>query len=229
MILNVKNRWQAFGAHILLSLAIFTALLSIIVFIWYPGVYIHIGGYQGIKLIAGVDLVLGPVLTLMIFNPNKRAALMKFDLAVIAAVQFSALSAGTWLIYQERPVVQVLSNDGIYLHTFSELKRAEVDLLVIESLGDKYPIPVFLDLPTDPIEASRVKLMQEFTGNTTITLREDLYQNIRQSYPETLLRLKNKTFDEHSRCYWLKLFSIHANGDVCLEPTTFKIVKFKQP
>ena len=66
------NRWQAFSIHLCISSVIFVTLLFIIVAFWYPGVFIYLGGWLGIKIVAAVDMVLGPLLTLIIFNPAKK-------------------------------------------------------------------------------------------------------------------------------------------------------------
>ncbi len=68
---RIHNRYQAFGLHLGISFLIFMILASIIIFFWYPGfLFSTDGGWQGIRLIAGVDLVIGPFLTLMIYKNN---------------------------------------------------------------------------------------------------------------------------------------------------------------
>ena len=101
------NRYQACLTHFGISLILFLFLLSIIIFVWYPGDLIHAGGWQGIKIVAGVDLVLGPLLTLVIYNPMKKS--LPFDLFVIAMIQISALGYGVWNVYNEKPEALVLS------------------------------------------------------------------------------------------------------------------------
>jgi len=56
-----QNRWQAFLIHLGISTVIFLILLYFIVFHWYPHPFFAKGGgWQGVRLITGVDLVLGP-------------------------------------------------------------------------------------------------------------------------------------------------------------------------
>ncbi len=214
---KVKNRWQAFGTHILISLFIFIILLSIILFVWYPGIFINMGGYQGIKIVAGVDLVLGPVLTLMIFNPGKKAHLIKLDLCIIAAVQFSALTAGTWLVYKERPLVQVLSDDGVHVHSASELAEAEVNTDILRTIASSYPKKVFLDLPEDPKEANSIKFLSEFTEGKSVTLRTDLYKDLTKVAHEKIqARVQKST--KHN-CDIVEINSFHFFGESCFDST----------
>ena len=101
--LTEYNRYQAFAVHMAISLVIFFILLVCITQYWYPGILFDTGnGWKAIGMIVGIDLVLGPLLTLIVFNHNKSS--LKFDLAIIALVQTAALAYGTWTIHQTRPV-----------------------------------------------------------------------------------------------------------------------------
>lgn len=58
--------------HLLLSVVIFSLLFGILIFFWYPSPYFSAsGGWEGLKIAAAVDLVLGPILTLIVFNTKK--------------------------------------------------------------------------------------------------------------------------------------------------------------
>lgn len=103
MNLTSCNRYQAFAVHFAISFVIFLMLLVMVFNTWYPGIFFESEqGWKAILLIIGVDLVLGPLLTLIIFNPAKKS--LKFDLAVIAILQISALFAGSYVINERRPV-----------------------------------------------------------------------------------------------------------------------------
>jgi hypothetical protein len=97
------NRYQVFAIHMAISLVLFFILLACITQVWYPGILFDTGnGWKAIALIVGIDLILGPLLTLIVFNPKKSS--LKFDLWVIAIVQTAALIYGTWTIYSSRPL-----------------------------------------------------------------------------------------------------------------------------
>lgn len=109
MHLITLNRYQATLIHISISLVIFIALLLCITQIWYPGILFDTGnGWKAIGIIIGIDLILGPLLTLLVFNPQKKS--LKFDLTVIALVQTAALFYGTWTIQQTRPIAIAFIN-----------------------------------------------------------------------------------------------------------------------
>lgn len=97
------NRYHAFAIHMAISLVIFFILLVCITQYWYPGIlFDSSNGWKAVGLIVGIDLILGPLLTLLVFNPKKSS--IKFDLWVIALVQIAALVYGIWTIQQSRPL-----------------------------------------------------------------------------------------------------------------------------
>lgn len=107
--LTEYNRYQAFAVHMAISLVIFFILLVCITQYWYPGILFDTGnGWKAIGMIVGIDLVLGPLLTLIVFNHNKSS--LKLDLAIIALVQTAALAYGAWTIHQTRPVALAFIN-----------------------------------------------------------------------------------------------------------------------
>jgi hypothetical protein len=92
-----------------ISLVIFFILLVCITQYWYPGILFDTGnGWKAVGIIISIDLILGPLLTLIVFNHNKSS--LKFDLWVIALIQTAALVYGTWTIHQTRPVALAFIN-----------------------------------------------------------------------------------------------------------------------
>jgi hypothetical protein len=123
MKLTDLNRYQAFASHMVISLVIFFILLVFITQIWYPGILFDAGnGWKAIGLIVGVDLILGPILTLIVFNPKKSSLI--FDLSVIALLQIAALSYGAWTIYQTRPIALAFINTS-FVTIFANSEWAE--------------------------------------------------------------------------------------------------------
>lgn len=113
-----SQRWsslstgQAFAIHLTLSLLIFFTLVAIMLYWWFPGeLFMLDGGWQGLKLIAMVDLVLGPALTLMLYKPNKPK--LALDMSLIAAFQICALAYGFYAAHGQRTVA-VIHADGIF-------------------------------------------------------------------------------------------------------------------
>jgi hypothetical protein len=91
---------------------IFATVLTVISYrFWYPDyLFWTDGGLQGLLLIFLVDLVLGPVLALVFFHPEKSRRKLMFDIVVIAIVQFSAMAWGAWQVHNQRPIAVVYGN-----------------------------------------------------------------------------------------------------------------------
>lgn len=104
------SRWKAAGIHLGISFMIAALVGSVIYFLWYPPPYFTVaGGDMLILLIMGVDIVIGPLLTLVVFRAGKRG--MKFDLTVIAALQVGAFCYGLVIIAAARPIFIVAESD----------------------------------------------------------------------------------------------------------------------
>ncbi|MCZ6669385.1 MAG: hypothetical protein O6932_12040, partial [Gammaproteobacteria bacterium] len=79
---SIVTKLKASSIHFSLSLIIFFILAYQIYYNWYPVPYFSVdGGWQGIRLIALVDLVLGPLLTFLIFDLTKSRRAIIFDLS----------------------------------------------------------------------------------------------------------------------------------------------------
>ena len=59
------SRWKASGLHLLISVGVAILTGSLIYFVWYPPPYFDVAGGSTLMLvIMGVDIVIGPFLTL---------------------------------------------------------------------------------------------------------------------------------------------------------------------
>lgn len=217
MLKKINNRWQAFATHLFISLLIFLVLLSIIVFLWYPGVFIHFGGYQGIIIVAGVDLVLGPLLTLIVFNKTKPS--LKMDLSIIACLQLSALSYGVWEIYNQQPIFQVLSYNSLNIVTRSELKDSKYELEQDLFDGKKTPIFVALDLPSNISTASNIEFTTELLDGLPIKLRTDLYRSL-PDFSAPFFSKAEENKNEEKNCFEIDIISTHLSSRGCLNFST---------
>ena len=119
------SRWKASGIHLLLSIVVGIAVGVLLFGVWYPPPYFHAAGADIlVLLLVGVDVVLGPLLTLIVFKAGKRG--LKFDLTCIAVVQSIALVYGLWVILQSRPVFLVAAVDRFILISANDLDEADL-------------------------------------------------------------------------------------------------------
>ncbi|MFC1683880.1 hypothetical protein ACFL0R_00200 [Pseudomonadota bacterium] len=152
---NNTTRVQAFLIHLGVSLAIFFILATILIFFWYPGPFFSLeGGWKGIRIVAFVDIVLGPALTLLVFKPGKPG--LKFDMTLIIAAQVAALTWGVWTVSQARPALIVFADDAFYSITASKLKNTQIPSSKYDAFVSFTPTWVYADLPEDVIERANI-------------------------------------------------------------------------
>lgn len=208
------NRWQAFGVHFGLSVLIFLALLAIIVFVWYPGVFIQMGGWQGIRIVAGVDLVLGPLLTLIVFNPAKKS--LPFDLTIIGLLQVGCLGYGIWIVEGQRPMAQVFAHDGVYVLAKADYIDYEVEWDLLADYPGQYPKTVFLKLPDNKEQMITTAVAASITSGIAIEYQTERYKPLTTADENSLaFRLGLFELDSELNCYWTELYSAHAQGQAC--------------
>jgi len=100
---------------------------------WYPTPWWKLLGVEKIFIMmVGVDLVCGPLLTLLIAKPSKSRRQLLWDLLFIAVVQLSALAYGVWSMYQARPVALVYEVDRFTIIAANEIQK---DLLEAAPAG----------------------------------------------------------------------------------------------
>jgi hypothetical protein len=152
------SRWKAAAIHLAISIAIALAVIVAMLFLWYPTPYFQaLGGGGLLMLVTGVDVVLGPLITLIIFNTKKKS--LKFDLMCVAIVQVVALAYGVSTMFQARPVYTVFNKDRfdvIIAADISGKERAKVTDAAFRSLSLTGPQIVAMEQPTDMKEIQRM-------------------------------------------------------------------------
>jgi hypothetical protein len=121
----MKPRFRAAGVNFAASLAIAAAVFLAAYWVWYPGaLFAEAGGRELFFLIAGVQMVLGPLMVFILYVPGKRG--LAFDLATVAILQAVALGAGIWVLFESRPVFLVFVKDRFELVRANEIPEAEL-------------------------------------------------------------------------------------------------------
>ena len=100
-----KPRLRASAIHLAISLSIATLAAWLVFGWWYPYPYRELsGGRELFTLVVAVDVVLGPLITLVIFNAAKTRRHLLMDFSVIGLLQVAALAYGLWTVFVARPV-----------------------------------------------------------------------------------------------------------------------------
>ena len=182
---------NAFLLHLLISMTVVGAVLAIIFFVWYPAPYFTIGGAGDVvKILIGVDLILGPALTLLLYRPGKRGVMV--DLGVIAAIQLTALVYGTVTIFQQRPYYAVFAVDR-----FEVLSRQDImasgELPAFAEKPLRGPAYAIARLPADPATRNRIFEEVVFEGLPDIDKRPEFWGPYDAAADEVLARSRPLT------------------------------------
>lgn len=115
------SRVRAASYHFALCVIFAATLLLLFWFVWYPApLFKAVGGLDIFVLLLGIDVALGPLLTLVVFKRGKKS--LKFDLAVIGCLQLAALAYGVFTLLSGRPVY--IAAVG---HKFDLIQASEID------------------------------------------------------------------------------------------------------
>jgi hypothetical protein len=177
---------RAFLTHLALSGTVVGIACAAIFLYWYPGPYFAVKGtWSALRVLVGVDLILGPMLTLILFRPGKRG--LALDMTMIALIQLSALLYGTSVIYSERPYYTVFAVDR-----YEVLARREVEAASV--LGTAFtdkplvgPILAFAQLPSDPQRLQRLIEETLFEGKPDIDRRPEFWQPLGEEARSAIL------------------------------------------
>jgi hypothetical protein len=184
------SRWKAASIHLSISIFVGLLTLALLFLVWFPQPYFEAaGGQHLIIVLLGVDLVLGPLLTLILFKSGKRG--MVFDLWMIGIVQSTALVYGLYVIAEARPVFIVAAVDRFNVISAADLAPedlAQGSKPEFRTLSWTGPRLVAARLPTDAQE--RTDLMFQSVGGKDVQHYPKYYVDYTDASTELLQRAK---------------------------------------
>ncbi len=227
------SRWQAFGIHLTGSAILLLLLLLVIIWLWYPGILFNIdGGWTGLRIVIGVDLVLGPLLTLIVFKAGKPG--LKFDLTAIVLFQLACMAGGMSVVYNERPLALVLAYDTIYSISAQELEEFDRDVSVLSDFPGAYPKLIYVELPEGEFAAEVAVLRSQVVGEP-LYVQTELFRslqadNINEAFrADALVRsmVENELqVSPPEACRVAKFVSVLTTGYVCFNAEELRLEEF---
>ena len=154
------SRWKASSLYLLMCVIVACTVLACMLLVWFPWPLFQItGGSHLAFILVSVDVVLGPLLVLIVYREGKKS--LKFDLAVIALLQLSALAYGIYSISLARPVYIVFTVDRFDIVTAKDLDPADLaEVRRPEFQGRPWGRPRYIGVrfPTDPKQREKVQM-----------------------------------------------------------------------
>lgn len=162
------SKAKAFLIHIAVSAVVFAAVIYVVLALWFPEPYFRIdGGLAMIALAAAVDLVIGPLITLLVYRPHRRDNV--FNLAIIAFLQAGALTWGVNILHAQRPLYAAYVGGPVrtfFPVTGALIRDAPPSADLVARLKERPPL-VFIPLSSDPAQA-RGMLMSALLGGPSL-------------------------------------------------------------
>jgi hypothetical protein len=191
----VKFRFKAFGLHVAASTCLFLLALGTLYLGWYrwPGWYLT-GATNIVLLMAGIDVVLGPVLTFTIANPQKPRRELARDISIIALVQLAAMGYGATTLWNGRPLYYTFSTRFLEMVQASDLSAGQIALgrqLNPDFAPFWYSLPrwIYAPLPDDAKMAQQI-VQSSITGGDDVIQMPRYFRPWEQGVPELRKQLR---------------------------------------
>jgi hypothetical protein len=172
----MKFRLKALGLHLLASTLALIFIFGALYLGWYrwPGWYLA-DVSQVVLVMAGVDLVVGPLLTFIIAGASKPRRVLTRDIAVIVAIQLFALIYGTMSIWNGRPLYYAFSENVLQVVQAYDISPGELALARRQKAAlapHWYGLPrwIWAPLPKDSLERDRIVAAAVAGGDDVISM-----------------------------------------------------------
>lgn len=191
----MRFRIRAFATHLGASALTLSVILGALYVGWYkwPGWYLT-GVASVVLVMVGVDVVVGPLLTLVIASPAKQRRLLARDVGVIILVQLIALLYGTVQLWNGRPLYLAFSENVLQLVQAYDIPADEAELGATENptLAPRwYSLPRWIWAPLPPDEGERKKIVDAaMTGGTDVIGMPRFYKTWESGLPALKMQLK---------------------------------------
>ena len=235
--LRVRAAVKAAVLHFLGSVLVASLAAVLVFLVWYPHPYgLLSGGLSLFLILVCVDVVCGPLLTLVLFNPRKPGRELFTDLTLVFLIQLAALIYGISIVYQARPLFLVHEVDRfrvIGLPDYQGNERVEHSLESLDPAMRPHwlqgPVVVGTRRPTDSKERQEITLDSIF-GGRDYSQRPDLYVPYDAAYREKALARAQplKAFVARYPDSMSEAISVLDKKGVALENALFLPVLHKQ-
>jgi hypothetical protein len=191
----MKFRLKAFGLHLLASSAALTLIFGSLYLGWYRWPGWHLADVsQVVFVMAGVDVVVGPLLTFVIARSSKPRRELARDIAMIVTVQLFALIYGSVSIWHGRPLYYAFSESVLQLVQAYDIDADELALARrrnAEFVPHWYSLPrwIWAPLPQDSHEREKI-VASVVTGGDDVISMPRYFKRWEQGLPALRMQLK---------------------------------------
>ncbi|NNM51656.1 MAG: hypothetical protein HKM02_05440 [Pseudomonadales bacterium] len=128
-----------------LVFALGTGVLSYVLFPSFH--FMADGGWQGWRIVAAVDFVMGPLLFVVVYAPNKARRLLVMDMTILISIQFTVMGWGLYKVFQQHPVADNYGYGFFQSATASSYRAAGWDVRRLSTLSPEHPPIIYVRVP----------------------------------------------------------------------------------
>jgi hypothetical protein len=181
----LKEKLRAASLHLGISAIVACCVVALVYLGWYRDGLSSIEGVgQVLLLLLGIDVVLGPLMTLLVYKRGKKTLIL--DLAVIAFLQAAFLTYGVYSVELGRPAFLVFEENRFDTVSYADLPPDSKDQLAVNvdpntSRSALGPVFVAAIPPTDP-ELAQKLLSTAMAGGPELSQLPMYYKGFEQSF-----------------------------------------------
>lgn len=173
---RVRAASRVAAVHFFVS-CVTALVVSALIFVVFPAPYDSLaGGRDLILLVIAVDVVCGPLLTLVLFDPRKPRTELWRDLSLVVVLQIAAMSYGLWTAWESRPLYLVHEIDRFKVVTMVDIDAAAQKALPKALQPDVWTGPMTVSIRPPKSEQERNDVLFEAVqGGRDYAQRPDFY------------------------------------------------------
>jgi hypothetical protein len=162
--------------HLFFSVLV-ALVLGLLVFVfWYPTDYRGMSaGLEIFLVIVAVDVVCGPMLTLIVYKKNKSMKVLAVDLSLIFVLQLGALIYGVGTVWNARPLFLIHEIDRFKLISKLDIAENHSSNYVKKYSPGIFEGPVHLGLREPTVDERKQIMFESALGGKDYAERPEFY------------------------------------------------------
>jgi len=174
-----------------LSVLVAVGVAVVVLGLWFPYPFRALSGGQHLFwIIVGVDVVCGPLLTTVLFNPAKSRRELTLDLSLVALLQLAALLYGLHSVSLARPVIVAFEADRLVAVSAAEINAGDLQQALSEFQALSWTGPVLVGTRTPKDGEETMKSVDLSMQGLEPSARPGWWQNYEKSRPLVQQHLK---------------------------------------
>lgn len=247
---RLRRALGAAGWHLLVSVLAAAVAAGLVFGVWFPYPYRElVGGRELFLIVVAVDVVCGPLLTLVMFNHLKSRRELALDLSLVAMIQLAALAYGLNTVVEARPVYLAFEVDRFRAVTMADVQRDKLrpELGGLHVIGWGGPKLIGVRTPKDnqemmhSLELSLGGIDQSVRPEWWVPYEEVRFRVLEKARPVKELRAKrpedkalidfavSESGVGESQLKWLPITSFQSTGWVAFIDATSADIKSFAP